>query len=69
MGKTMTAKEVVKALESQGFVAVAHNATAHKKMRHTDGRWTIVPMHTGDIDVSLLKKIERQTGVKIRELG
>ena len=39
-------RKIIKALKRQGFEVVAHNK--HIKVRHEDGRWTTIPLTTGD---------------------
>ncbi len=62
----MTAKEIVRSLKVAGFDEIGQKG-AHKKMRHAidKTRWTIVPMHKGDVPIGTLKAIETQTGVKL----
>jgi predicted RNA binding protein YcfA (HicA-like mRNA interferase family) len=50
-------REVIKRLETLGFVQVRQRGS-HKQFRHADGRGTTVPFHSGcDISPSLLRKI------------
>ncbi len=62
----MDAKEVVKVLESNGFVKVRSRG-AHLFYKHLDGRKTVVPYH-GHADISLktLRSIEKATGLSLR---
>ena len=60
--------EVVRALESLGFVEVRQRG-AHKQFRHPDGRGTTVPFHKGcDIAPTLLRKIARDVGLPVEEV-
>ena len=50
-------REVVRILERMGFVEVRQRGS-HKQFKHSDGRFTTVPMHQGrDISPFLLRKI------------
>lgn len=50
-------REVVKILETMGFVEVRQRGS-HKQFSHVDGRFTTVPMHQGrDLSPFLLRKI------------
>jgi predicted RNA binding protein YcfA (HicA-like mRNA interferase family) len=66
MGHNVTAVEAVKKLAAAGFVEVTQKGS-HKKLRHPDGRWTIVPMHRGDLRIGLLRAIEKQTRLKLTD--
>jgi mRNA interferase HicA len=57
----MTAKELIKRLEQAGFVN--KGGAKHDKLRHPDGRVTVVHRHKGDIPLGTVKNIEKQTGV------
>ena len=61
----VTAKEAVKLLKAAGFVETSQSGS-HLKLRHPDGRKTIVPMHRGDLKSGTLRAIERQTSVKLK---
>ncbi len=53
----LSAKEVCKFLEKEGFVAIRQKGS-HKFYRHPDGRTTVVPIHSNkDIKRGLLKGI------------
>jgi len=54
--KIITSVQMCKLLDSIGFVAIRQRGS-HKFYRHNDGRTTIIPMHTGDLDRSLIRKI------------
>jgi predicted RNA binding protein YcfA (HicA-like mRNA interferase family) len=53
-------------LENNGFV-VARQKGSHRFFRHTDGRTTIVPMHAGDLDRTLVRKILKDIEMSIDE--
>jgi len=59
-----TAKEVAKALERYGLIAV-HQKGSHRYFAdpRTGDVVTTVPMHVGDISRSLLKKIIKDVGL------
>jgi len=54
--KIISSVQMCKRLEHMGFAAVRQRGS-HKFYRHDDGRTTIVPMHAGDLDRSLIRKI------------
>jgi predicted RNA binding protein YcfA (HicA-like mRNA interferase family) len=61
-------REVVKLLESKGFVQVRQKGS-HKQFRHPDGRFTTVPDHKGrDISPFLLRKIADDIRITLEEL-
>jgi predicted RNA binding protein YcfA (HicA-like mRNA interferase family) len=69
MGKldSVSRTAVVAALGRLGFVRVGQKGS-HVKMRHADGRMTIVPVHPGDMPAGTLRGILRQAGVTADEL-
>jgi predicted RNA binding protein YcfA (HicA-like mRNA interferase family) len=58
----MNSKEVLKRLRKEGFEEVGRKGS-HVKMRHMDGRMTIVPDPRKDLPPGLLKAIERQAKI------
>ena len=53
----LSSKELCKFLEREGFKSIRQRGS-HKFYRHTDGRTTVVPMHSNkDIKRGLLKGI------------
>ena len=59
----LTGPEVIRALERGGF-AVVRIRSSHHFLRHTDGRTTVVPVHTGEsIGPGLMSKILRDCGL------
>lgn len=59
----ISAKELIKILEKQGF-EVVHQKGSHVRLKHSDGRRTTVPMHSGEsVGVGLLRKILRDTNI------
>ena len=60
----MTADEMIKLLEANGFVYVSSNGS-HRKYRHkVTGRMVIVPYHKGDLSLGTERSIKKQAGLK-----
>ena len=60
-------KEIITILEKLGFQEVRQKGS-HKQFRHSDGRFTIVPVHQGrDISPILLKQITKDIHLTIEE--
>jgi predicted RNA binding protein YcfA (HicA-like mRNA interferase family) len=60
-------QEVVAILRRLGFEEVQQRGS-HKQFRHSDGRGTTVPFHSGrDISPTLVRKIAQDVGVEIAE--
>jgi len=53
-----------KLVENIGFVAIRQRGS-HKFYRHSDGRTTVIPMHAGDLDRSLIRKILKDIEITI----
>ena len=69
MGKNpvLKPKEVASILTQLGFKEVRHRGS-HKQFRHTDGRGTTVPFHSGkDISPILLRQICKDIGLTVKE--
>lgn len=65
----MPARKLIRFLEQLGFVRISQRG-GHLKLRHSDGRTVIVPMHAGrDIKVPLLRRILREVGVEPEEFA
>ena len=61
-------KELVRLLEKAGFV-VARTRGSHVFLRHTDGRVTTVPVHSGEIvGPGLLRSILRDVELSVEDL-
>jgi predicted RNA binding protein YcfA (HicA-like mRNA interferase family) len=61
-------REVVTLLEALGFTEVRQRGS-HKQFRHSDGRCTTVPFHTGrDVSPILLRQIAKDVGLTVDEL-
>ena len=70
MGKhpVLKPREVTSILERLGFVEVRQRGS-HKQYRHSDGRSTTVPFHSGrDLSPVLLRQIARDIGLTIEEM-
>jgi predicted RNA binding protein YcfA (HicA-like mRNA interferase family) len=64
----LSGKELIKALQSHGFV-IARVRGSHHFLKHADGRATVVPVHAGEIiGPGLLSKICRDAGVDALDL-
>ena len=60
----MTAKQMVRLLEKNGFEKVYSCSGSHQKMRNpVTGKTTVVPMHTGTLGKGLEHKILKQAGL------
>ena len=60
-------REVAAILKHLGFTEVRQRGS-HKQFRHSDGRGTTVPFHSGrDISPLLLRRIAKDTGLTIDE--
>ena len=66
--KTVTSVQICKLVESLGFVAIRQRGS-HRFYRHEDGRTTIIPMHVGDLDRSLVRKMLRDIELTIDEFN
>jgi len=64
--KIITSVQMSKMVEELGFVA-ARQRGSHKFYKHDDGRTTVIPMHAGDLDRSLIRKILRDIEMSIDE--
>lgn len=59
----MTAREVLRLLEKQGFRR-ARQSGSHLVLQHPDGRRVTVPVHSGrDLGRGLLRQIFRDAGI------
>lgn len=65
---SLTAREVIKLAEAQGFFKVRQKGS-HVIYSHTDGRRTVIPIHSGkNIGTGLLLQILADIGIKPSEL-
>lgn len=66
---SLTGADMLRALQRAGFVVVRIRGS-HHFMRHSDGRATVVAVHTGeDVGPGLLAKMLRDAGVTREELA
>jgi predicted RNA binding protein YcfA (HicA-like mRNA interferase family) len=61
----MNPKEIIRRLKAAGFEEVSQRGS-HLKLKHADGRITVVPVHGRDLGIGLVKAIERQSGVTLK---
>ncbi|MFQ5620315.1 MAG: type II toxin-antitoxin system HicA family toxin [Candidatus Nanoarchaeia archaeon] len=59
-------RKICRAIERLGFVCVRQTGS-HLIYKHSDGRFTIVPHHPGDINRRLLMKIIKQISISKEE--
>ena len=64
--KIITSTQMCKLLESLGFSLVRQKGS-HRFYQHTDGRTTVIPMHTGDLDRSLIRRMLNDMDLSIDE--
>jgi len=62
--KMITSIQMCVLLEGIGF-SVIRQKGSHRFLRHPDGRTTVVPMHAGDLDRALIRKILRDVELSI----
>lgn len=61
-------KELIRILEAKGF-SVLRVRGSHHSMRHPDGRYTVVPVHAGEIiGPGLLHKILKDAELSKQDL-
>lgn len=51
-------------MKDLGFEAIS--SKKHIKFKHADGRWTVISKGSHEIDIDLLKKMEKQISEKLR---
>lgn len=60
-------KEIVRALEKAGFT-VTRTRGSHHFLKHSDGRATVVPVHSGEtVGPGLFNKILRDAQLELAE--
>ena len=64
--KIITSSQMCKLLENDGF-AIIRQKGSHRFYRNADGRTTIVPMHSSDLDRTLIRKILKDIDMTIDE--
>lgn len=60
----MNTRELIKKLKALGFTE--SSGKKHIKLKHADGRWTVISKGSHDIDIDLVKKMEKQINEKLR---
>ena len=63
----MKCRDVIRLLRSDGWTELPRKGTSHVQFKHATkpGKVT-VPMHAGDVSELVLRSIERQSGVRLR---
>ena len=56
--KIITSSRMCKLLEKEGFKNIRQKGS-HRFYQHDDGRTTVIPMHSADLDRTLIRKILR----------
>jgi predicted RNA binding protein YcfA (HicA-like mRNA interferase family) len=65
---TLTGKKLIKALKKIGF-EVVRSKGSHHFLQHSDGRCTVVPVHTGETTGrGLLAQILRDCEITLEDL-
>ncbi|HEX04464.1 MAG TPA: addiction module toxin, HicA family [Bacteroidetes bacterium] len=59
---TLSSKKLIRVLEKSGFCQ-DHQTGSHVRLKHANGRVTVVPRHAKDIGRGLLSAILNQTGI------
>ena len=64
----MKARDIINAIEAAGWIE-ARTTGSHKHFRHpTRAGLVTVPVHGGaDVKIGVLRSIERQSGVRLRQ--
>ncbi|MCD8254781.1 MAG: type II toxin-antitoxin system HicA family toxin [Oscillospiraceae bacterium] len=61
---TMTAKEIIKLLEENGFIYISANGSHRKYRNLATGKSVIIPYHSGDLKSGTVNSILKQAGLK-----
>jgi len=64
--KIITSSQMHKLLEEERFIGIRQKGS-HRFYKHADGRTTVVPMHSSDLDRSLIRKILKDIDMSIDE--
>lgn len=59
--------KLVKNVEKRGFIKIRQSGS-HQIFKHSDGRWTTIPMHRKTIGKGLLNKILNDIQMSVKEL-
>lgn len=65
----MTPKELIRILESNGFVLKRIRGSHHVFTNKTSGKITVVPVHKGDLPRGTLHAILKQAGLDQNDLN
>jgi mRNA interferase HicA len=65
--KSASPKELIKLLESSGFV-LQRSKESHQLFKHPDGRRTTVPFHSKNLKTRTLLAILKQAGISKGEI-
>ncbi|MDP1743925.1 MAG: type II toxin-antitoxin system HicA family toxin [Candidatus Amesbacteria bacterium] len=60
-------RDLIKTLEKFGFVQTGGKGS-HIRLKHPDGRWTQVAVHTKPVPLGTLRAILRQSKLHIEDL-
>lgn len=60
----MTSREMIKYLESNGFIVISQNGSHVKMKNDKTGRMVIVPYHSKDLKKGMEQAILKQAGLK-----
>ena len=68
----MKKREIIQALEAAGFILVKSQGGRsrkgkHLKFKHPDGRWTSISHGLKEAGPDMVKEIEQQAGIKLKE--
>lgn len=58
--------DVVRVLGRLGFARIRQSGS-HAVFHHPDGRWTTVPIHSGDVAKGTLRRILKDAGITVDE--
>ncbi len=67
MRRTFRPKELVRILERNGFV-LDRQTGSHAHYRHSDGRWTTIPVHNKELRKGTLHAILKDTQLQLEDL-
>ncbi|HEX5315854.1 MAG TPA: type II toxin-antitoxin system HicA family toxin [Candidatus Kapabacteria bacterium] len=60
-------REVLAKLERAGFQVHRHKGSSHCFLRHSDGRQTMVAMHSKEVPDGTFRSILKQSGLTLEE--
>ncbi|PKM44979.1 MAG: addiction module toxin, HicA family [Firmicutes bacterium HGW-Firmicutes-8] len=67
MGKSYSSQKVIRIIKAKGWYEVRQKGTDHKQFKHpTKPGKVTVPHPVKDLDIEVLKSIEKQAGVKFK---